>query len=73
MQRNADAALPTAEVTIHVDPGGKLPAWLVNAISRSWPFITFRDLREQAMTAEGYDELEQAIRQAHPMEPPPAP
>ncbi len=61
------------EVTIHVDPGGKLPAWLVNALSRSWPFITFRDLREQAMTAEGYEELEQAIRDAHPMDPPPAP
>jgi len=58
------------EVRIHVDPKGRLPAWLVNAVSRSWPFVTFRDLREQIYEAEGYEKLEQAIREAHPMVPP---
>ncbi len=58
------------EVRIHVDPGGKLPAWLINIVSRSWPFITFQDLRKQVYEADGYDELEQAIRAAHPMTPP---
>ncbi len=56
------------EVRILVDPGGRLPAWLVNAITRSWPYVTFRDLREQVYTADGYDDLEQQIRDAHPME-----
>lgn len=58
------------EVRIHVDPKGRLPAWLINAVSRSWPFVTFRDLRDQIYEAEGYEELEQAIREAHPMDPP---
>jgi hypothetical protein len=55
------------EVRIHVEPKGNLPAWLVNLFSRSWPYDTFRDLRHQAMTAEGYDDLEKRIRQAHPI------
>lgn len=67
--RYIDEDTTFVEVRIHVDPGGRLPAWLVNAISRSWPFITFRDLREQVYTADGYDDLEQQIRKTHPMEP----
>lgn len=58
------------EVRIHVDPGGKLPAWLINIVSRSWPFQTFQDLRTQVYEADGYDDLERAIRAAHPMTPP---
>ena len=65
--KKVDEGSTWVEVRIHVEPKGSLPAWLVNLVSRSWPYDTFRDLRHQAINAKGYDELERRIREAHPL------
>ena len=35
------------EYTIHVDPGGTLPAWLVNMFATQAPMQMFKNLKEQ--------------------------
>jgi hypothetical protein len=35
------------EYTIHVDPGGSLPAWLVNTFATEGPLHIFRNLKIQ--------------------------
>lgn len=42
------------EYQVQADPGGALPAWLVNLVSKKMPFHTVRRLREQ-VTKSGYE------------------
>jgi len=36
-----------AEYQVHADPGGSLPGWIVNMVSKEIPFQTIASLREQ--------------------------
>jgi hypothetical protein len=54
------------DARLQVDPGGSIPAWLVNAFTRSWPWVTFRDLRDQAEQPRGYEAAVTELRRAHP-------
>ena len=40
------------EFELRVDPGGNIPAWLVNLFALTGPFHTFQKLREQVKKAE---------------------
>lgn len=42
------------EYQVQADPGGFIPAWLVNLVTRKLPFRTLQGLRQQ-VTAKGYD------------------
>jgi len=35
------------EYTLHADPGGNIPAWLVNMFATKGPYESFRNLKEQ--------------------------
>jgi len=35
------------EVTVHLDPKGSLPSWIVNLVQKSWPRKTLLGLRKQ--------------------------
>ena len=41
--------------TLHVDPGGLIPAWLINLFATRGPLETFRNLRSQVKKAEYQD------------------
>jgi len=43
----ASGKLTTIEFTLFADPGGSVPAWLINIFSSYGPFETFRKLRVQ--------------------------
>lgn len=54
------AATPRGNVvdivfTLHVDPGGLIPAWLINLFATRGPLETFRNLRSQVKKAEYQD------------------
>jgi|SRR5688572_27135611 len=44
-----------ATYQVHADPGGALPHWIVNLVSKELPFKTLTNLRKQ-VTKDGYDE-----------------
>ena len=62
------------EYQVQADPGGALPAWLVNMVSKKLPFHTVRRMREQVGKG-GYDQhraiLEAAIDWTGFEQPPP--
>lgn len=39
------------EYTLHADPGGNIPAWLVNMFATRGPYESFRNLKEQLKKA----------------------
>ncbi len=41
-----------AEVEVHTDPKGALPAWLVNAIQKDWPRATLTALEDRAQQGD---------------------
>ena len=41
--------------TLHVDPGGLIPAWLINLFATRGPLETFRNLRSQVKKSEYKD------------------
>jgi len=38
------------EYTIRIDPGGSVPAWMVNMVCAEAPYVSFRNLREKIRT-----------------------
>jgi len=40
------------EAEFHGDPKGWVPAWVANFFQRSWPFVTLKNLKEQAERLE---------------------
>ena len=44
-----------ATYQVHADPGGALPHWIVNLVSKELPFKTLTNLRKQVVK-DGYDE-----------------
>ncbi len=55
--RQVDASTTELEYQVLADPGGSLPAWLVNLVSRKLPFHTVRRMRDQVKVG-GYDKHE---------------
>lgn len=51
------------EYQVQADPGGALPAWLVNLVSRKLPFHTVRRMRSQ-VSKGGYDKHRQILELA---------
>jgi hypothetical protein len=49
-----------AEYQVHADPGGSLPGWIVNMVSKEIPFQTIASLREQVKRRH-YPEYEKWI------------
>jgi hypothetical protein len=44
---SADGTTTRVEYQVHANPGGALPNWLVNYVSRDLPFKTIEGLRGQ--------------------------
>jgi hypothetical protein len=49
------------EYQVHANPGGRLPDWLVNYVSRDLPFRTIAGLRAQ-VKRRGYPDFERTMR-----------
>jgi hypothetical protein len=58
---DADAKVTRVEYQVHANPGGRLPDWLVNYVSRDLPFRTIAGLRAQ-VHRRSYPELEKIMR-----------
>jgi len=69
-----DHSTTDVEYQVQADPGGALPAWLVNMVSNKLPFHTVRRLRDQVKKG-GYEQhrliLEAAIDWTAFEQPPP--
>ena len=50
-----DPETTDATYQVHADPGGALPHWIVNLVSKELPFKTLTNLRKQVVK-DGYDE-----------------
>lgn len=61
--RQLDAWSTELEYQVQADPGGALPAWLVNLVSRKLPFHTVRRMRSQVAKG-GYDKHRQILEAA---------
>lgn len=61
--RQIDATTTELEYQVLGDPGGSLPAWLVNLVSRKLPFHTVRRMRAQVKVG-GYDTHEAILGMA---------
>ncbi len=48
------------EYQVHADPGGLLPDWIINRVSRNIPFDTLAGMREQVVRRH-YPEFEQRV------------
>jgi len=58
--RQVNAYATELEYQVLADPGGSLPAWLVNLVSRKLPFHTVQRMRTQ-VTKGGYDKHRQIL------------
>ena len=58
-----DADTVEATYQVHADPGGSLPSWIVNLVSKEIPFKTISNLRQQ-VKKDGYDENRRLIEVA---------
>ena len=38
------------EVTIHVDPRGKIPSWIVNLIQKNWPYRFIKGMETRSLS-----------------------
>lgn len=57
------------EYQVNADPGGELPAWLVEQASKELPLFTLKNLRKQVAKTAGkgvYDDFKADIRKRHP-------
>ncbi|MBZ0251864.1 MAG: hypothetical protein K8I02_00875, partial [Candidatus Methylomirabilis sp.] len=51
---------------LHVEPGGALPAWLVNALAVDTPFETLKGMREAAKKPKYRDAEVPGVREPDP-------
>ncbi|MCU1279709.1 MAG: hypothetical protein JWM53_3255 [bacterium] len=58
---SADGSSTRVEYQVHANPGGALPDWLVNYVSRDLPFKTIEGLRAQTRRRQ-YPELQAEMR-----------
>lgn len=61
--RQVGAYATELEYQVLADPGGSLPAWLVNLVSRKMPFHTVERMRKQ-VSAGGYEQHRQILELA---------
>jgi hypothetical protein len=61
----SDGKSTRVEYQVHANPGGRLPDWLVNYVSRDLPFRTITGLRAQ-VRRRSYPEVERAIQARFP-------
>ena len=59
------------EATMHADPQGAVPKWIVNLFQKSWPGETFRAMQKRVErpdlpAAEGFEKVLNAIRDYEP-------
>jgi hypothetical protein len=59
---SADGQSTRVEYQVHANPGGALPEWLVNYVSRDLPFKTIEGLRAQTRRRQ-YPEFQAQMRQ----------
>jgi hypothetical protein len=59
---SADGQSTRVEYQVHANPGGALPEWLVNYVSRDLPFKTIEGLRAQTRRRQ-YPEFQSQMRQ----------
>jgi hypothetical protein len=59
---SADGSSTRVEYQVHANPGGALPDWLVNYVSRDLPYKTIEGLRAQTKKRR-YPEFEATMRQ----------
>ncbi len=59
---SADGTSTRVEYQVHANPGGRLPDWLVNYVSRDLPFRTIVSLRRQ-VGRRHYPDFERTMRQ----------
>jgi hypothetical protein len=57
----SDGKTTRVEYQVHANPGGRLPDWLVNYVSRDLPFRTITGLRAQ-LRRRSYPEVERVIQ-----------
>jgi hypothetical protein len=58
---SSDGMTTNVEYQVHANPGGRLPDWLVNYVSRDLPFRTITGLRAQ-VKRRSYPDFERALR-----------
>jgi hypothetical protein len=64
----ADGNSTRVEYQVHANPGGRLPDWLVNYVSRDLPWRTINSLRAQ-VKRRAYPDFEQRLRERFPQYP----
>ena len=53
---------------VNADPGGLLPAWLVNLGSRKLPLKTLKNMREQLKSTEAYSRARLIVKYSYNFE-----
>lgn len=62
---SADGTTTRVEYQVHANPGGRLPDWIVNYVSRELPYSTIEGLRKQ-VKKRSYPDFEARMREKIP-------